>query len=74
MRIRPVMMTAMADVAGLAPILFGAGTGSDVMSRIAAPLVGGMLSVMLLTLILLPVIFLLVRQARGTGLGEEALE
>lgn len=74
MRIRPVMMTAMADIAGLAPILFGAGTGSDVMSRIAAPLVGGMLSAMFLTLILLPVIFLLVRQVRGAGLGGEALE
>ena len=74
MRIRPVMMTAMADIAGLAPILFGTGTGSDVMSRIAAPLVGGMLSAVLLTLILLPVIFLLVRQAYGVGLGGEALE
>ncbi|PCI41348.1 MAG: CusA/CzcA family heavy metal efflux RND transporter [Moraxellaceae bacterium] len=74
MRIRPVMMTAMADIAGLAPILFGTGTGSDVMSRIAAPLVGGMLSAVLLTLILLPVIFLLVKQAYGVGLGGEALE
>ncbi len=58
-RIRPIMMTAFVDIAGLTPILLGAGTGSDMMSRIAAPMVGGMFSVVILTLIVLPATFLL---------------
>jgi len=70
-RIRPVMMTAIADIAGLAPILFGSGTGSDVMSRIAAPLVGGMVSAVLLTLILLPAVFLLSKQLLGRQISTE---
>lgn len=51
MRVRPVMMTAAATIAGLLPILFGTGTGSEVVSRIAAPMVGGMVSSVLLTLL-----------------------
>jgi Cu(I)/Ag(I) efflux system membrane protein CusA/SilA len=58
-RIRPVMMTALVDIVGLAPILLGSGTGSDMMSRIAAPMVGGMFSAVLLTLFVLPASFLL---------------
>ncbi|WP_346837536.1 efflux RND transporter permease subunit [Microbulbifer sp. SAOS-129_SWC] len=59
LRVRPVMMTAAAIIVGLLPILFGSGTGSEVMSRIAAPMVGGMLSALALTLLVLPVVFYL---------------
>jgi Cu(I)/Ag(I) efflux system membrane protein CusA/SilA len=59
LRVRPVMMTAATIIIGLLPILYGMGTGSEVMSRIAAPMVGGMVSVLLLTLIILPVVYLL---------------
>ncbi|MBV1871320.1 MAG: CusA/CzcA family heavy metal efflux RND transporter [Gammaproteobacteria bacterium] len=58
-RIRPIMMTALVDIAGLAPILLGSGTGSDMMSRIAAPVIGGMFSTVMLTLLVLPAAFLL---------------
>ncbi|MEP5837516.1 MAG: CusA/CzcA family heavy metal efflux RND transporter [Marinobacter sp.] len=61
-RVRPVLMTAVATIVGLLPILFGSGTGSEVMSRLAAPMVGGMLSTVVLTLLVLPVIFLLWKQ------------
>jgi Cu(I)/Ag(I) efflux system membrane protein CusA/SilA len=61
MRIRPVMMTAAAIIVGLLPILYGTGTGSEVMSRIAAPMVGGMLSAVILTLLVLPALFYLWR-------------
>ena len=61
LRVRPVIMTAAAIVVGLLPILYGSGTGSEVMSRIAAPMVGGMVSAVLLTLLVLPAIFYLWR-------------
>jgi Cu(I)/Ag(I) efflux system membrane protein CusA/SilA len=61
LRIRPVMMTGGTVIIGLLPILYGSGTGSEVMSRIAAPMVGGMASAMLLTLLVLPVLFYLWR-------------
>tara|TARA_R110002074_G_scaffold27774_3_gene80423 strand:- start:6578 stop:9709 length:3132 start_codon:yes stop_codon:yes gene_type:complete len=64
LRIRPVMMTAAAIVAGLLPILYGTGTGSEVMSRIAAPMVGGMVSSVILTLLVLPALFYMWR-AKG---------
>jgi copper/silver efflux system protein len=66
LRVRPVMMTAAAIIMGLLPILYGSGTGSEVMSRIAAPMVGGMASAVLLTLLVLPAIFFLWRR-RGAG-------
>ncbi len=62
MRIRPIMMTAAAIIAGLLPILLGTGTGSEVMSRIAAPMVGGMVSSVVLTLLVLPAVFFLWRK------------
>jgi copper/silver efflux system protein len=62
MRVRPVMMTATAIVAGLLPILYGSGTGSEVMSRIAAPMVGGMISAVILTLLVLPAVYFLWRK------------
>jgi Cu(I)/Ag(I) efflux system membrane protein CusA/SilA len=63
MRVRPVMMTAAAIIVGLLPILYGTGTGSEVMSRIAAPMVGGMLSAVILTLLVLPTLFYLWRSS-----------
>ncbi|NVJ67092.1 MAG: efflux RND transporter permease subunit [Gammaproteobacteria bacterium] len=62
LRVRPVMMTAAAIIVGLLPILYGTGTGSEVMSRIAAPMVGGMLSAVILTLLVLPAIYYLWRK------------
>ena len=60
-------MTASATILGLLPILFGSGTGSEVMSRLAAPMVGGMLSTILLTLLVLPAIYLLWRLRSCNG-------
>ena len=61
-RLRPKLMTVLAIMAGLAPILWGHGTGSDVMKRIAAPMVGGMISSTVLTLIVLPAVYLIWRR------------
>ena len=58
-RVRPKMMTVVAIMAGLLPIMWGTGTGSEVMKRIAAPMVGGMVSSTILTLIVIPVIYAL---------------
>lgn len=63
LRIRPIMMTVAAIIAGLLPIMLGSGTGSEVMRRIAAPMVGGMVSATLLTLVVIPAVFLLWKQA-----------
>ncbi|TRX54056.1 efflux RND transporter permease subunit [Thalassomonas sp. M1454] len=59
LRVRPVMMTVATITIGLLPILYGSGTGSEVMSRIAAPMVGGMVSAVVLTLLVLPAVYLL---------------
>ncbi|MDG2089359.1 MAG: efflux RND transporter permease subunit [Arenicellaceae bacterium] len=59
LRVRPVLMTAGATIIGLVPIMLGTGTGSEVMSRLAAPMVGGMVSSVLLTLLVLPSIYFL---------------
>jgi Cu(I)/Ag(I) efflux system membrane protein CusA/SilA len=56
------MMTAAAIIVGLLPILYGTGTGSEVMSRIAAPMVGGMVSAVILTLLVLPAVYFLWRK------------
>jgi Cu(I)/Ag(I) efflux system membrane protein CusA/SilA len=63
-RVRPKMMTVTAIMAGLLPIMWGTGTGSEVMSRIAAPMVGGMISSTVLTLAVIPAIYALVKQWR----------
>jgi copper/silver efflux system protein len=60
-RIRPKIMTVAVIVAGLLPILWGQGTGSEIMSRIAVPMIGGMLSAPLLSLLVLPAAYLLIR-------------
>ena len=62
-RVRPKMMTVVAIMAGLLPIMWGSGTGSEVMRRIAAPMVGGMISSTILTLIVIPAIYGLVKEA-----------
>lgn len=61
-RVRPKIMTVVAIMAGLLPIMWGTGTGSEVMRRIAAPMVGGMVSSTILTLIVIPAIYTLVKQ------------
>jgi Cu(I)/Ag(I) efflux system membrane protein CusA/SilA len=61
-RLRPVIMTSGSTICGLLPIMWGSGTGSDVMQRIAAPMVGGMLTTLVLCLLVLPVIYGLVLQ------------
>ncbi|WP_415720930.1 efflux RND transporter permease subunit [Photobacterium ganghwense] len=57
LRVRPVMMTVATVIIGLIPIMYGSGTGSEVMQRIAAPMIGGMSSALLLTLVVLPAVF-----------------
>jgi copper/silver efflux system protein len=72
-RVRPKAMTVATIIAGLLPILLGSGSGSEIMSRIAAPMVGGMLSAPLLSLLVLPAAYQLLRlrelrrQAKGEG-------
>ncbi len=62
LRVRPIVMTVAAIIIGLIPVMVGSGTGSEVMRRIAAPMVGGVVSATVLTLVLLPAIFLLKSQ------------
>ena len=70
LRLRPIAMTVATVIFGLLPIMLGSGTGSEVMRRIAAPMVGGVVSATLLTLLILPAVFLLWRQ---WGLRQTAL-
>jgi Cu(I)/Ag(I) efflux system membrane protein CusA/SilA len=63
-RVRPIAMTATAIIAGLLPIMWGSGTGSEVMQRIAAPMVGGMVTATLLSLLVLPVFYSLALQIK----------
>lgn len=67
LRVRPVMMTVATIIIGLLPVLYGTGTGSEVMSRIAAPMVGGMFSAIVLTLLVLPAVYLLWRKRGING-------
>jgi Cu(I)/Ag(I) efflux system membrane protein CusA/SilA len=61
-RLRPKLMTVLTVILGLLPLLIGHGTGSEIMRRIAAPMVGGMVSATVLTLVVVPALFLLVRR------------
>ena len=70
-RARPLLMTVASDVIGLLPIMWGAGTGSETMRRIAAPTIGGVVSASLVTLVVRPVLFVLVR---GRGLPRSGRE
>jgi Cu(I)/Ag(I) efflux system membrane protein CusA/SilA len=58
MRVRPKAMTAAVIIAGMLPIMLGSGTGSEVMRRVAAPLVGGMVTAPLVSMLLIPVLYL----------------
>jgi Cu(I)/Ag(I) efflux system membrane protein CusA/SilA len=64
-RVRPIMMTVVAIMAGLIPILWSTGTGSEVMQRIAVPMIGGMISATILTLVVIPAVYALIK---GFGL------
>lgn len=74
-RIRPVTMTSLANILGLMPVMWATGTGADVMKRIAAPMVGGVFTAMLLTLVVIPALYVIWRWqtevkregARGEG-------
>jgi Cu(I)/Ag(I) efflux system membrane protein CusA/SilA len=64
LRVRPIAMTVAVIIGGLLPIMWGSGTGSEVMRRIASPMVGGMITATLLTMFVVPVAYLLLRQPR----------
>ncbi|WON73682.1 CusA/CzcA family heavy metal efflux RND transporter [Nitrosospira sp. Is2] len=70
-RIRPVMMTIVGSVVGLFPVMFSSGTGSEVMRRIAAPMVGGMVSATILTLIVFPAVYALAKEFSLRQPGKE---
>ena len=72
LRLRPKLMTVLTVIAGLLPIMLGGGAGSEVMRRIAAPMVGGMISATILTLLMIPAAFLLVH-SRGLPPEEDAV-
>ncbi len=69
-RVRPKAMTVAVILAGLLPIMFGGGTGSEVMQRIAAPMVGGMLTAPLLSMFVVPAVYLLMRRRRLTKVSK----
>jgi Cu(I)/Ag(I) efflux system membrane protein CusA/SilA len=60
-RIRPMAMAGLANILGLIPVMWATGTGADVMKRLAAPMVGGVLSAMLLTLVVIPALYVIWR-------------
>jgi Cu(I)/Ag(I) efflux system membrane protein CusA/SilA len=70
LRVRPMLMTALANIFGLMPVMVSTGAGADVMKRIAAPMVGGLASAVLLTLVLVPVLYTIWR-GRGLPKSEE---
>ena len=69
LRVRPKAMTVAVILAGLFPILIGSGTGSEVMSRIAAPMIGGMLTAPLLSMLVIPAAYLLMRSRKAVAPG-----
>jgi len=62
LRVRPKAMTVAVIIAGLVPVMIGSGTGSEVMQRIAAPMVGGMITAPLLSMFVVPAVYLLIRR------------
>jgi Cu(I)/Ag(I) efflux system membrane protein CusA/SilA len=64
LRVRPKAMTVAVIIAGLLPIMIGSGTGSEIMQRIAAPMVGGMITAPLLSMFVIPAAYLLMRRKR----------
>jgi Cu(I)/Ag(I) efflux system membrane protein CusA/SilA len=71
-RVRPVMMTALATIGGLLPVILGEGTGSEVMTRIATPMFGGMITAVLLTLYVIPVSYFQLEKFRARRLHNQA--
>ena len=71
LRLRPIMMTVITVIVGLIPIMYGTGTGSEVMQRIAAPMVGGMITATVLTLIVIPAVFYLWMELQEKGRGQK---
>jgi Cu(I)/Ag(I) efflux system membrane protein CusA/SilA len=69
-RVRPKMMTVTAIMAGLLPIMWSHGTGSEVMQRIAVPMLGGMVSSTVLTLVVIPAVYALVKGATSNEAGK----
>ena len=69
LRVRPKAMTVAVILAGLFPIMWGTGTGSEVMQRIAAPMVGGMITAPLLSMFVVPAAYVLMRRRRGSGIA-----
>ena len=69
-RVRPKMMTVVAIMAGLLPILWSTGAGSEIMQRIAVPMIGGMISSTLLTLVVIPAVYGIVK---GWGLPTQTV-
>ena len=67
LRVRPILMTVATIVLGLLPILLGSGTGANIMQRIAAPMVGGMISAMLLGLVVIPAVYYLWKRRAIVG-------
>ncbi len=62
LRVRPIAMTVAVIIAGLLPVMWGIGTGSEIMRRIAAPMIGGMVTAPLLSMFVVPVVYLLIRR------------
>ena len=73
-RVRPKMMTVVAIMAGLLPIMWSTGTGSEVMQRIAVPMIGGMVSSTLLTLVVIPSIYGVVKGWRLPALRQQTVK
>ena len=67
LRVRPKAMTVATTVVGLAPILWETGTGSEIMQRIAAPMIGGMLTAPLISMFVIPAVYLLLRRRGLVG-------
>ncbi len=65
LRVRPIAMTVAVIIGGLLPIMWGSGTGSELMRRIAAPMVGGMITAPLLSMFVIPAAYLLIRRPRS---------
>ena len=74
LRVRPKAMTVAVIIAGLVPIMLGTGTGSEVMQRIAAPMVGGMITAPLLSMFVVPAVYLLLRRRQIRAAGSAAAE
>jgi Cu(I)/Ag(I) efflux system membrane protein CusA/SilA len=71
-RVRPKAMTVAVILAGLFPIMLGGGTGSEIMQRIAAPMVGGMITAPLLSMFVVPVLYFLMRRSAVPKVRETA--